>query len=78
MAELTHQCCTPAAQQTCCELSEKASCCGETHAEGCGCAAGATTSPTRSDAASVELVRETYAAAARGRRGRRGMLQPGR
>jgi ubiquinone/menaquinone biosynthesis C-methylase UbiE len=57
MAELT--CCEPADQATCCEPGEKAACCDASAAGGsCGCAAG------RSDVR--EVVRERYAAAARG------------
>ena len=66
MAELRTDCCTPVAQETCCELSKKASCCGESHGEGCGCSAGSIRASTAT--ATVEQVRETvrerYAAAA--------------
>jgi hypothetical protein len=58
MAELSTQCCTPAALATCCDPSEEASCCGETH-DGCGCAAGATTEATSVATATVERVRES-------------------
>ncbi len=61
MAELTDPsaCCTAQAQSTCCEPDAKAACCGTAAAGGgCGCAEG------RPDVR--ELVRETYAAAARG------------
>ena len=79
MAELTNQCCTPAARQTCCEPSEKASCCGEKHAKDCGCAVGASATSTRS-VASVEPVRETvrqkYAAAAVAAASRAGCCSP--
>jgi SAM-dependent methyltransferase len=52
-------CCSPAAQETCCAADAKAKCCGDAHEEGCGCAAG------REDADDVrEVVRERYAAAA--------------
>ncbi len=81
MADVTNQCCTPAAQQTCCPPSEKSSCCDERHGEGCGCAAGATP-PSTGSAATVERVREAvrekYATAAVAAAGRRGLLQPGR
>ena len=50
MAELTtsaettaNSCCAPEAQATCCEPSAKVECCGPSHGEGCGCAAGTTT-----------------------------------
>jgi arsenite methyltransferase len=64
MADVTNQCCSAAAQQSCCAPSEKPSCCGETHGEGCGCAA----TPSTDGKATVEQVREIvrakYAAAA--------------
>jgi arsenite methyltransferase len=65
MADLTttdatvDSCCAPEQQATCCEPSAKADCCG--HDEGCGCAAGTTTTPERDVR---EQVRERYAAAA--------------
>jgi len=60
MAELEHQCCTPAAQEACCAPDDKAACCGESHSTGCGCgAATSTVVEVR------ETVREKYAAAAR-------------
>jgi arsenite methyltransferase len=68
VAELGTACCTPAAQATCCEPAEKASCCGESHAPGCGCAAGLTTATTTT-AQVREAVREKYAAAAVAGRG---------
>jgi arsenite methyltransferase len=58
MADVTNQCCTPAAQQTCCHPSAKASCCDESHGAGCGCAAGET-APSMGATATIELVRET-------------------
>jgi SAM-dependent methyltransferase len=61
MAELDTACCTPAIQATCCEPDQKAACCGESHATGCGCAAGTTTATTERVR---ETVREKYAAAA--------------
>jgi arsenite methyltransferase len=68
MAELTNDCCAPAAQADCCEPSEKDACCGESHADGCGCAAGAAPASTASSGMTAEAVRETvrekYAAAA--------------
>jgi arsenite methyltransferase len=68
MAELNTECCPPAAQETCCELSEKASCCGDSHASGCGCSAGSVQASTITATATVEQVRETvrekYASAA--------------
>lgn len=62
MAELETACCSPAAQVSCCEPSAKAECCGETHGEGCGCAAGTPVTATVADIR--EAVREKYAAAA--------------
>jgi arsenite methyltransferase len=64
MAELETDCCTPAAQDVCCEPDEKAACCGETHAAGCGCAAGASTALAGTEQVR-ETVREKYAAAAK-------------
>jgi len=65
MAELTGDCCAPAAQAACCEPSEKDACCG---ADGCGCGAGATPTSTGGSVTTVEDVRETvrekYAVAA--------------
>jgi SAM-dependent methyltransferase len=67
MAELTNDCCTPAAQATCCEASEKADCCAETYTGGCGCA-DASCTPAWVAGTAVEDVRESvrkkYAAAA--------------
>ncbi len=61
MVELSKSCCTPTAQETCCEPAEKGSCYGETHVSRCGCAAGA----GRAKGLEVrETVREKYAAAA--------------
>ena len=60
MAELTSNCCGPAAQTDCCASTDKAECCGEQHAAGCGCAAGASVDPESVRTA----VREKYAAAA--------------
>jgi SAM-dependent methyltransferase len=52
-------CCSPAAQETCCDADAKAECCGDAHEDGCGCAAG------REDADEVrEVVRDRYAALA--------------
>jgi arsenite methyltransferase len=68
MAELNADCCTPTVQETCCEPQAKASCCGETHAAGCGCAAGseALLVGSRAPADDVrETVREKYAEAAK-------------
>ncbi len=71
MAELTNNCCTPTTQAECCEPTDKASCCDDHHAEGCGCAAGASQTPSTvaTATATVEQVRETvrekYAAAAK-------------
>ena len=69
MAELTNECCTPAAQETCCEPVAKPSCCGDSHAGGCGCAAGAEPALTVGAVASGGDIRETvrakYAEAAR-------------
>ena len=62
MAELETTCCSPAAQASCCEPSAKAECCGESHGEGCGCAAGDPVIGTVADVR--EAVREKYAAAA--------------
>jgi SAM-dependent methyltransferase len=64
MAELTNDCCTPAALATCCEPEEKASCCGESHRAGCGCAADRTILSSTTEQVR-ETVREKYAAAAR-------------
>ena len=67
MAELTNDCCPPAAQAPCCATSQKDACCGESHEDGCGCAAGAAKSSEASEAAVAsvrETVREKYAAAA--------------
>ncbi|MGO9976753.1 MAG: arsenite efflux transporter metallochaperone ArsD [Solirubrobacteraceae bacterium] len=63
-------CCSPEAQASCCEPSEKDACCGSAPVEeGCGCSAG---QPADAGTVSVsgvedirEVVRETYAAAAR-------------
>ncbi len=69
MAELNIDCCTPAAQETCCEPDVKASCCGDSHATGCGCAAGV--EPMSDAAAGVspgqvrQTVRQKYAEAAK-------------
>ncbi len=71
MAELTNDCCTPAAQTTCCAPQDKASCCGDHHGPGCGCTAGAVqaasvgVSVTATAEQVRETVREKYAAAAR-------------
>jgi len=69
MAELTKDCCTPAAQEACCEPSEKASRSGQSHGEGCGCSDGSSHGSTTVATAGLEQVRETvrekYAAAAR-------------
>jgi SAM-dependent methyltransferase len=68
MAELTNDCCTPAAQARCCDASDKADCCGETHADGCGCSSGVSRAPASVAGSAVadvrESVREKYAAAA--------------
>ncbi len=65
MAELENQCCTAAAQQRCCAPDEKALCCGDSHAEGCGCAAGGSSPGFTATVQQVrEAVREKYAAAA--------------
>jgi arsenite methyltransferase len=68
VAELTEDsptmssCCSPEAQQSCCEPSDKAACCGESAAgTSCGCSAG----KTESSEDVRNVVRETYAAAAR-------------
>ena len=53
-------CCSPAAQETCCEPEAKSECRGEGHGDGCGCAAGQ--KPDREDV--QEAVRARYAAAA--------------
>jgi SAM-dependent methyltransferase len=55
---------SPAAEVACCQPDEKAACCGESHAAGCGCAAGMTTTATTTDQVR-ETVRERYAAAAK-------------
>jgi arsenite methyltransferase len=69
MAELNTECCTSATLRTCCEPDDKASCCGEARATGCGCAAGAEPALTAVSPGSSEDVRETvrqkYAEAAR-------------
>jgi arsenite methyltransferase len=68
VAELNTDCCTPTVQETCCEPQAKASCCGETHAAGCGCAAGSEAVLVGSGAAADdvrETVREKYAQAAK-------------
>ncbi len=70
MAELTNECCAPAAQQSCCAPTEKATCCGESHADGCGCSAGVSstttgTIPTSTVVEVRETVREKYAVAAK-------------
>jgi arsenite methyltransferase len=69
MAELNTECCPPATADICCEADEKASCCGEAHASGCGCAAGAEPVPSTANVATSEDVRETvrqkYAEAAK-------------
>ena len=65
MAELetpTSSCCGPDAQAMCCEPSEKAECCGGSQGQGCGCAAGQTSTTGKTDVRKV--VRERYAAAA--------------
>ncbi|MBV8218609.1 MAG: methyltransferase domain-containing protein, partial [Solirubrobacterales bacterium] len=59
MAELTTGCCRPAAQETCCEQDDKASCCGETRASGCGCAAGSEPALTAATDSSPEDLHET-------------------
>jgi arsenite methyltransferase len=64
MADVGNNCCTPEAQISCCEPSEKSSCCEASHDEGCGCAAGHTSSAGSLDGVR-ETVREKYAAAAR-------------
>jgi arsenite methyltransferase len=68
VAELTNECCSTQEQETCCDPAEKSSCCGESHGDGCGCAAGSVQSSTTAATATVEQVRETvrqrYAAAA--------------
>jgi SAM-dependent methyltransferase len=65
MAELTTDCCTPAAQATCCEPSDKEVCCGEHHGDGCGCSPGASAQTAGASVDDVrESVREKYAAAA--------------
>jgi arsenite methyltransferase len=64
MADVTNQCCSAAAQQSCCAPSEKPSCCGETHGEGCGCAATPSIDRTATVEQVREIVREKYAAAA--------------
>ncbi len=64
MAELetiegaTSVCCSPSAQETCCDASAKSECCVEGHPDGCGCAAA------RSEGDIQEHVRSRYAAAA--------------
>src|SRR5947209_19859759 len=63
MAELETSCCTPAEQTACYEPEDKASCCGDQHADGCGCPAGA--GGLSSPEALRETVREKYAEAAR-------------
>ncbi|MGO9752733.1 MAG: arsenite efflux transporter metallochaperone ArsD [Solirubrobacteraceae bacterium] len=78
MAELTTDpnpnaasaCCPPEAQTSCCEPSDKDACCKSAAAgEGCGCAAGETADADPMSLSGVqdirEVVRETYAAAAR-------------
>jgi arsenite methyltransferase len=71
MAELTTStttaCCASAVQETCCEPTEKAECCGDgtTAAGGCGCSAGVDTIPVAVEADVRQVVRERYAAAAR-------------
>jgi len=50
-------------QATCCEPADKASCCGEHHGDGCGCAAGEPAAATDAEAVR-EAVRAKYAAAA--------------
>ena len=69
MAELNTECCAPTVQEICCEPQAKGSfCCGEGHAAGCGCAAGAEAVLVGSGAAPDdvrETVREKYAEAAR-------------
>lgn len=59
MAELSAgaACCTPQAHETCCAPEAKDGCCGE---GGCGCSEGRAPEEVR------EIVRERYAAAARG------------
>ncbi len=65
MAELTDDCCAPAAQANCCEPTDKQACCGEQHGPGCGCSAGRTAVSAGESVADVrESVRERYAAAA--------------
>ena len=57
-AEPTNTCCAPSVQETCCEPGDKAACCEVSAAGGsCGCSAGADIR---------EVVRDRYAAAARG------------
>jgi len=66
MAELTNECCAPAAQETCCEPAAKSSCCGESHGDACGCAAGAETVGAVAPGGDIrETVRAKYAEAAR-------------
>jgi arsenite methyltransferase len=54
--ETTPSCCSAEAQTSCCEPADKRDCCGETHTDGCGCAAGA------SAASELERLRETVRA----------------
>jgi SAM-dependent methyltransferase len=66
MAELENSCCTPATQATCSAPEDKAECCGDSHTEGCGCAASAVGPGAEATAEQVrETVRERYAEAAR-------------
>jgi ubiquinone/menaquinone biosynthesis C-methylase UbiE len=69
MTELNRGCCTALVPETCCEPDDKASCCGESHAGECGCAAGSVQTSTATAAIATadhfrEAVRERYAAAA--------------
>src|SRR5690349_2390460 len=66
MAELdasTADCCARETQESCCESAAKAACCGDQHARGCGCGAGAEQLPTGDDLR--ETIRQKYAAVAR-------------